>query len=495
VTQPQNPQAPQPSPPPHSGSSPTAPSASQANTNQSTALNTGAGKGTKRFLENYWEFVTQIGQVLMRGLWRPVYLSIHDAIALYLLCLILDSIGKWIFGKSFSDFGICLQENALSPTQSACFIIFTSDLFPWIVFSGRTMGRSWADFSSLWKRKGVAGREAPGMVHHKKFTLEQEAKTGFSSLLKQSFSVFVGLLLMLLLTGGNPPGFVVDLSFSLGVAFVAWSEKQRLTNQQTPNISGGGLSRVGLNYNNLPPFRLRRSKLILNTMKVNRHDQNSASLIRINLNDYNLSSVNLDGLDLSSADLIGTNLNGASLRCANLNGASLRGATLIGTNLSGATLRCASLSSANLIGAILVDTTLFSADLSRANLTLANLTHSNFLGAILTGATLPRANLSSVTLTCADLVGANLSDANLSDASLRSANLRSADLTGADLTGADLSRANLPHANLSSANLIATNLSGAFVEKAQFGDNLGLTEEIELDLKQRGAIFKDSSGV
>jgi hypothetical protein len=40
--------------------------------------------------------------------------------------------------------------------------------------------------------------------------------------------------------------------------------------------------------------------------------------------------------------------------------------------------------------------------------------------------------------------------------------------------------------------LISACLSGAVVEKAQFGANLGLTEEMKLDLKRRGAIFQDS---
>lgn len=161
MTRPQNPQAPQPSPTSSQSSSPAAPSASQANTNQSATLNTGAGKRTKQFLENCWEPVDQIGQALMGDLWRIVYLSIQDAIALYLLVLIPDSIGKWIFGKSFSDFGICLQENALGPTRYACFIIVASDILLWIVLGGRIMGRFWTDFSSLWKRKGGSGHGSP----------------------------------------------------------------------------------------------------------------------------------------------------------------------------------------------------------------------------------------------------------------------------------------------------------------------------------------------
>jgi hypothetical protein len=67
-------------------------------------------------------------------------------------------------------------------------------------------------------------------INRNKISLYQEAKTGFSSLIKQTAQVFVGLLVMLLLTGGNPPGFIVALSFCLGVGFVAWSENKCIKN-------------------------------------------------------------------------------------------------------------------------------------------------------------------------------------------------------------------------------------------------------------------------
>ena len=43
----------------------------------------------------------------------------------------------------------------------------------------------------------------------------------------------------------------------------------------------------------------------------------------------------------------------------------------------------------------------------------------------------------------------------------------------------------------SRAYLSDADLSDAIVEKAQFGENTGLSEEMKLDLKQHGAIFKD----
>ncbi|MBD3561849.1 hypothetical protein H6S82_23820, partial [Planktothrix sp. FACHB-1355] len=67
------------------------------------------------------------------------------------------------------------------------------------------------------------------LVNREKISLYEEAKAGLSSLLEQTAKVGAGLGIMLLLTGGNPPAYVVGLSFFLGIGFVAWSEKKRLT--------------------------------------------------------------------------------------------------------------------------------------------------------------------------------------------------------------------------------------------------------------------------
>ncbi len=158
------------------------------------------------------------------------------------------------------------------------------------------------------------------------------------------------------------------------------------------------------------------------------------------------------------------NLSGADLSDANLRGANLSDADLINADLSGADLINADLSGANLRGANLIDADLIGAYLSGANLMGANLMGANLMGANLIGT---------------GLSGVNLSDTHLSDAGL----------IGANLSGANLRRAYLCYANLSGADL-----SGADVEKTQFGANLGLTEEMKLDLKQRGAIFEDSPG-
>ena len=67
------------------------------------------------------------------------------------------------------------------------------------------------------------------LVNRKQISLYEEAEAGLNSLVKQTAQVGVGLLGMLLLTGGNPPALTVGLSVVGGIAFVAWSEEKRLT--------------------------------------------------------------------------------------------------------------------------------------------------------------------------------------------------------------------------------------------------------------------------
>ena len=93
----------------------------------------------------------------MGGYWKTVYLSVQDAIALSVLLKIPELLGQWILGKSFSDFGVCLKENALGASRYACFIIVISDFLLWIIIAGRIIGRFWEDLSDLRKGKGGSG--------------------------------------------------------------------------------------------------------------------------------------------------------------------------------------------------------------------------------------------------------------------------------------------------------------------------------------------------
>jgi hypothetical protein len=62
----------------------------------------------------------------------------------------------------------------------------------------------------------------------KRMRLSQEALAGLSSLVKQTALVSMGLIIMLLLTSGSPPGLCIALFVCLGIGFVAYSEQKRL---------------------------------------------------------------------------------------------------------------------------------------------------------------------------------------------------------------------------------------------------------------------------
>lgn len=158
------------------------------------------------------------------------------------------------------------------------------------------------------------------------------------------------------------------------------------------------------------------------------------------------AGANMLGVTLENVDFSGANLAGANFRGALLNDVDLSGANLIGANFAGA----------DLSGALLSDANLTNADLHRCSLALANLAGAN--------------------LTNANLTGVNLSNSNLSDANL----------TGANLTDADLN-----HAGLALTKMAGAILSGAKVLGARFRHDAGISEEMHLDLKQRGAMFEE----
>src|ERR687885_556926 len=99
-----------------------------------------------------------------------------------------------------------------------------------------------------------------------------------------------------------------------------------------------------------------------------------------------------------------------------------------------------------------------------------------------------------VGLSRATKLGGRLLYRSLFGAFLTSANLECVNLQGAFLTSANLSGANLSGANLSGVNLRDADLSDAKVQKTQFKNNLGISEQMKLDLKRRGAVFLDSPG-
>jgi hypothetical protein len=117
-------------------------------------LKTETGKRVEKVLLNIWEPLDVLGRGLMGDLWRSVYLSIQDAIALSVLLQLPSLVGRIIIGKDFSSFDICLQENALGVSRYACFIIITSDFCLWIILAGRIIGRFWSDLRALGRGTG-----------------------------------------------------------------------------------------------------------------------------------------------------------------------------------------------------------------------------------------------------------------------------------------------------------------------------------------------------
>jgi hypothetical protein len=136
-------------PPSNQPSQPTPTSGSQP-----VQMQTTAGKRTEKYLMKIWGPFDKVGQALMGDYWKTVYLSVQDAIALSVLLQIPDIIGRWVLGKSFSDFTVCLSESPWGASRYACFIIVASDFLQWILIAGRIIGRFWADFSEMRTGRG-----------------------------------------------------------------------------------------------------------------------------------------------------------------------------------------------------------------------------------------------------------------------------------------------------------------------------------------------------
>ena len=119
------------------------------------------------------------------------------------------------------------------------------------------------------------------------------------------------------------------------------------------------------------------------------------------------------------------------------------------------------------------------ADFRNVDLSGADLGRSNLRGSDLSDGDFTEANLSY-----ARLSGANLSGALLSNVNFRGANLHRASLALANLSGADLR-----DADLSGANLCNVNLGGTQVQGLKWGNNEGITPELEDYLRSSGALF------
>jgi hypothetical protein len=105
--------------------------------------------------------------------------------------------------------------------------------------------------------------------NRKNVSLFEEAKAGFRSLIEQTITVFVGFIVMLIVTGGLPSAYVIAGSFCGGIIFVAWSEQERL------KILRSGLEIVNIDYHkifgyhkSIVDYHKSKSKYIRNTIAI-----------------------------------------------------------------------------------------------------------------------------------------------------------------------------------------------------------------------------------
>ena len=104
----------------------------------------------EQVLEKAGESIDPIGKALMGQLWRDVYETFQDAIALSLLFVIPGVIVKFFTGVDYSDFDQCLAISASSINRYACFVIVASGFLLWIIVTGRIIGRT---INSIFSRK------------------------------------------------------------------------------------------------------------------------------------------------------------------------------------------------------------------------------------------------------------------------------------------------------------------------------------------------------
>ncbi|NJK30279.1 MAG: hypothetical protein HC940_09080 [Acaryochloris sp. SU_5_25] len=119
---------------------------------------TKSGAFTRNLLRNIWEPLDHVGHALMGDLWRTVYLSVQDAIALSTLLQVPSWVGRVIIGRDFASFDVCQQENPLGVARYACYIIVTSDFLLWILLASRILGRFIADFRGQWQKPRKSDR-------------------------------------------------------------------------------------------------------------------------------------------------------------------------------------------------------------------------------------------------------------------------------------------------------------------------------------------------
>ncbi|WP_083305298.1 hypothetical protein [Moorena producens] len=102
----------------------------------------------RNLMQHIWTSVDKLGKALLGDMWRSVYLSLQDAIALLVILYIPSLIGQLILTNTFLDFSVCM-ESAIGVQFYASLIIGAANFLLWILMAGRIIGRLWADFNNF----------------------------------------------------------------------------------------------------------------------------------------------------------------------------------------------------------------------------------------------------------------------------------------------------------------------------------------------------------
>lgn len=99
-------------------------------------------------MQHIWTSVDKLGKALLGDMWRSVYLSFQDAIALLVILYIPSLIGQLILSNTFLDFSVCL-DSTIGVQFYGSLIIGAANFLVWILIPGRIIGRLWAHFNNF----------------------------------------------------------------------------------------------------------------------------------------------------------------------------------------------------------------------------------------------------------------------------------------------------------------------------------------------------------
>lgn len=107
----------------------------------------------RRILSTIWNPLDEIGQSIIGDLWRPIYLTIQDTIAVLVLVFILGLLGsqlQGVTGQQFADFRSCHRFSFTNVNFYQCYVITGSNFTVWFIFAGRFILHFWETVEEIW---------------------------------------------------------------------------------------------------------------------------------------------------------------------------------------------------------------------------------------------------------------------------------------------------------------------------------------------------------